>query len=710
MMIQRKASPGRRRNLLIEIGTEELPPGALKFLARSFAESLFQGLVEAGVAQDGSGRHEAYATPRRLAVWVRGVLPRQPGRVVEKRGPALGIAFRSDGTPTEAAEGFARSCGVSVHRLKRVQTERGAWLAHSRSIAGLRLNRIVSDCLDASIRNLPVPKRMRWGEHDHEFVRPVHWILALHGSEVIRIHAFGFKAGRITRGHRFHAPGQIRIASADRYLDTLKSSGFVIADYRARQSIINRQIRRLAAKSGVEAIVDPNMLDEVTGLVEWPVALMGSFDRRYLKLPREVLIATMELHQKYFCTADGRGKLTPGFLVVSNLKSRSPKRVREGNERVLRARLSDAEFFWQADQKRSLESRVDDLAGVMFHKRLGSVLDRSRRIRVLAVRISTILGLETENTALAARLCKADLVTDMVGEFPKLQGVVGRYYALNEGMEKTVSGAIEGHYLPRHAGDRLPSGGVAQSLALADRIDTLCGIFSCGELPTGDRDPFGLRRAALGILRILIEGGLNLDLDLLIDQGMDNYRQSGLEGIDTGGGTTAQVKHFILERMKGYAQDRGIGIDVLLAAQESGDTHPCDLFARSLVVQRFLEERTDTAEALVSANKRIANILSGVTIRTTAFDTEMMSPGPESRLARKMLDVERRIADKFASGEYWKALELMSGLKKPVDLYFDSVMIMVDDPKIRDNRIALLAHLRSLFLSVADLSRVRARP
>ena len=463
---------------------------------------------------------------------------------------------------------------------------------------------------------------MRWGEHDHEFVRPVHWLVALYGSEVIRTHAFGVKAGRVTRGHRFHAPGQIRIASADRYLDTLKSGGFVIADHHVRQSTITRQIQRLAAKSDVEAIVDPAMLDEVTGLVEWPVTLMGSFDRRYLKLPREVLIATMESHQKYFCTADRRGKLTPEFLVVSNLKSRSPKRVREGNERVLRARLSDAEFFWRTDRQRPLDSRVDELAGVMFHKRLGSVLDRSERIGVLAGRISTILGLEMEGTALAARLCKADLVTDMVGEFPKLQGVVGRYYARSDGVKKKVAGAIEEHYLPRHAGDRLPSRGIAQSLALADRIDTLCGIFSCGELPTGDRDPFGLRRAALGILRILIEGGISLDLGLLIERGMENYRQSGFKDIDAGGDTALQVKSFILERMKGYVQGRAIGIDVLLAAQESGDTNPCDLFSRAQVVQRFLEERTDTAESLVSANKRIANILSGVTVKTVVLILE----------------------------------------------------------------------------------------
>ena len=476
---------GRRKNLLIELGTEELPPKALKILAESFSQSFYQGMVTANLVDDKVDSIKCYATPRRLAVWIKGVLPRQADLIEEKRGPGIQAAYDDQGNPTPAAMGFAKSCGVPVAKLETVKSEKGEWLIFRKKVKGRKLSDIVTHCLEQSIKSLPIPKRMRWGENQHEFVRPVHWLLALYGSDLVKTEVLGLKANRYTRGHRFHCPEQLKIQSADRYSSSLKTNGYVIADYAVRQSTILRQAQRMTAKSGARVVIDQNLLDEVTGLVEWPVALLGEFDKRFLKLPNEVLISTMADHQKYFHVVNDRKKLLPLFVAISNIKSKSPKRVRQGNERVLRARLADAEFFWNKDQETSLEDRVEDLKGVLFHYKLGSIHDKIERVSLLSEHIAREMGINSQSVGHAVRLSKADLVTDMVGEFPALQGVVGKHYALNEGIEKEVANAVDAHYLPRFSGDKIPQQGVSQCVGLADRIDTLVGIFSCNEIPTG---------------------------------------------------------------------------------------------------------------------------------------------------------------------------------------------------------------------------------
>ncbi|MYH89491.1 MAG: glycine--tRNA ligase subunit beta, partial [Gammaproteobacteria bacterium] len=502
---RRRPVAARPRNLLLEIGTEELPPKSLKSLGECFAGAVHEALNEAGVGPEGGDSCRWYATPRRLAVWVGKVKPRQPDRIEERRGPSIRAAFDGHGMPTPAALGFARSCGVGVDKLGRQVTDQGEWLLFRRKVAGERIRDIVEQALEQAIRRLPIARRMRWGNGTEEFVRPVHWLLAMYGSEALKVSALGLKAGKWTYGHRFHSRGEIRIMSADRYLDTLKKQGLVIADYGERQQLIVRQVTRLARRNGGTAVLEPVLLDEVTGLVEWPQALYGEFDRRFLKVPPEVLVSSMQDHQKYFHLEDGRGRLLPGFITVSNVRSRSPKRVRSGNERVLRARLADAEFFWLSDQKQPLESRRGALDRVLFHERLGSIGAKVERIRALALEIAGQVGANAEQVARACDLCKADLVTDLVGEFPELQGIVGGYYAAAGGEDRAVSNAIREHYKPRFAGDGLPRGRVSRCLALADRVDSLAGIFACGEVPSGDRDPYALRRAALGILRIQIE-------------------------------------------------------------------------------------------------------------------------------------------------------------------------------------------------------------
>ncbi len=712
-MAQIKRIAGRRRNLLLELGTEELPPKALKKLSEAFGQSVFNGLVDAGMVEpagdnESTGKCKFYATPRRLAVWIQGVLPKQPDQEEQRFGPAVQAAFDGDGKPTKAAEGFAKSCGVSVAKLKTAQTDKGERLTFSRKVRGERLQVIVTACLEDAIKALPVPKRMRWGDKDAEFVRPVHWLLALHGSDLVRTEILGLKSDRFTCGHRFHCSERIKIPSADRYVSTLKTTGFVIADYEVRQGMIEKQVSRLAAKAGAKTDIDPDLLDEVTGLVEWPVALTGQYDERFLKLPREVLVSTMADHQKYFFMTNEKGKPVPGFIAVSNIKSKSPKRVRLGNERVLRARLSDAEFFWQTDQKKTLEARREDLKGVLFHFKLGSIYDKSCRLESLAVKIAKQLDVDPARTALAARLCKADLVTDMVGEFPELQGVIGKYYATSQGIDKKVANAIDGHYKPRFSGDGLPRNGVARCVAIADRIDTLTGIFVCGEIPTGDKDPFGLRRASLGVLRILVEGKLDLDLRKLIKISLDEYRKSGLGKISVGDEVVDQIFGYMIERLRGYFQSQGYGTDIYASVEACKPASPLDFSRRVSALDKFFRKRKSAAESLASANKRIANILSKAKITNAVkFRKKLAEQEAEKVLADSVKELSRTVRVEFGLGHYEKGLELLAGLKIPVDRFFDEVMVMHDNPEIRDNRLALLSELRELFLGVADISRIR---
>ncbi|RTZ59579.1 MAG: glycine--tRNA ligase subunit beta, partial [Gammaproteobacteria bacterium] len=541
------------RTLLVEIGTEELPPKALKTLSEALGDHLLEALKEARLADDGDAR--LYATPRRLAVKVANVRVGQPDQEVERKGPAVAAAFDADGKPTKAAEGFARSCGVSVDELGRVETPKGECLAYQTTVPGKPAAELIPELLDAAVKKLPIPKRMRWSDLDAEFVRPVHWLVLLHGSDVIDAEMLSVKSGRETYGHRFHAPGALTLASADDYPAPLGEKGFVTADFAERRNKIAAEARELARGADGQIVVEESLLDEVTSLVEWPVPLLGDFNPDYLDVPQEALISYMQDHQKYFPVVDTDGKLMPRFITVANIESKDPTVVVAGNERVLNARLSDARFFWDTDRKQTLESRVEKLDTILFHKKLGSVLDKVKRVQSIAAAVAQWIGADVDNTRRAALLAKADLVSDMVGEFPELQGIMGRYYAVNDGEADEVAQAIEEQYWPRFAGDNLPESGAGQALAIADKIDSLAGIFSTGELPTGTKDPYGLRRAALGLLRIIIEKRLPIDLRELL-------RKAGrpFENADSDA-----VLDYVLERLPAYYADEGLDTDTVNA-------------------------------------------------------------------------------------------------------------------------------------------------
>ena len=554
---------------------------------------------------------------------------------------------------------------------------------------------------------------MRWGACEEEFIRPVHWLLALHGSEVIRNQSSGPEGGSSTVGAiAVHCPGELRILSADRYLHTLKTSGFVIADYESRQSTIANQATQLARKSGVHVVMDAPLLEEVTGLVEWPVSVLGKYDERFLKLPVEVLTSTMNHHQKYFHLVDEKNTPVPLFVAVMNLKSKTPARVRQGNERVLRARLSDADFFFETDQKVRLEDRIDELKGVLFHHKLGSVYDKSRRIGKLAGVIAEQLGVEDESVRKASTLCKADLVTNMVGEFPELQGTIGKHYARNQGWNRKIADAIEAHYFPRHAGDQLPGSAIAQCLALADRLDTVFGIFLCGEMPTGDRDPFALRRATLGILRILVECRLDLDLFDLYQQASSLYAHVEIAGdraqeIEQ---VIQQVLAFSDERLKGYFISRGFEVEAIAAVQAVRPTKPFNSYLRLKAVSGLFATDRAVAESLAYSNKRIANILSKAGQHhpgALEFAPGLLAEPAEQALAESVEKIEKQVTTCFENDDYDRGFNQLSALESPIDAFFDQVMVMHDDPMVRANRLALLARIRRLFLGGADLSKMR---
>ncbi|HFA59662.1 MAG TPA: glycine--tRNA ligase subunit beta, partial [Rhodospirillales bacterium] len=531
-----------RRDLLIEIGTEELPPKALRRLSGALAEGIREGLEKAGL---GFGDLKPYASPRRLAVLVADLAEAQPDREELRRGPALAAAFDDDGCPTKAAEGFARSCGVAVEALERLETDKGAWLAYRLKQQGRPTTELVPDILDNALKRLPIPKRMRWGSLDVEFVRPVHWVVLLFGDEVIETEVLGVRTGRESRGHRFHHPGPLYIGEPGAYAPVLETEGRVVADLDARREAIRGQVIEAGRRLGGEALIDEDLLEEVTALVEWPVAVAGSFEERFLEVPAEALISTMQDHQKYFPVVDGEGRLLPHFITISNIDSRDPEQVRLGNERVIRPRLSDAAFFWEQDRKRPLADRVEQLGDMIFQKKLGTLLDKSRRVSGLAGHIASLIEGDPALAERAALLAKCDLLTQMVYEFPELQGIMGRYYARHDGEPEEVAEALDEQYMPRFAGDELPRTRTGMALALADRLDTLVGIFAIGQAPTGDKDPFALRRAALGVLRILIERNLDLDLEDLLREAAARF--------DEGIGAQAVVEtvfDFMMDRLR----------------------------------------------------------------------------------------------------------------------------------------------------------------
>ncbi|MDS4070880.1 MAG: glycine--tRNA ligase subunit beta [Candidatus Competibacter sp.] len=686
------------RDLLIEIGTEELPPKALFDLSLAFERGIGDGLEKAGVP---GGEIRRFATPRRLAVRVDNLPVRQPDRRIERRGPALSAAFGPDGRPTRAAEGFARSCGVGVADLQRRETDKGIWLAQVSIEPGAPTAELIPGIVESALASLPIPKRMRWGDRDDEFVRPVHWAVLLFGDEVIPATMMGVPTGRVTRGHRFHHPEPILLASPADYARQLASEGRVIADFGERRAAIRAQAEAVAAELRGVAVIKPELLDEVSALVEWPVALAGNFERRFLDVPAEALISTMQDNQRYFPVVDAHGRLLPHFITIVNLESRDPTQVRAGNERVIRPRFSDAEFFWNQDRKQPLAARFESLKHVVFQQRLGTMADKSARVAALARFIAGHGPGNADWAERAARLAKCDLMTQMVQEFPELQGIMGRHYALHDREAPEVAQAQEEQYLPRFAGDRLPETPTGRALALADRIDTLIGIFAIGQGPSGAKDPFALRRAALGVLRILIEGGLDLNLLVLLERAANAF-----EPAIRAENVVETVFEFVMDRLRGYYLDQGVRPDTFEAVLECRPARPLDFDRRVRAVGAFRE--LPEADALAAANKRIRNILRKVeTVLPFEVRPDLLVEDAEQALAGRLVELSSEAAPLMEAGLYGEALSRLASLREPVDTFFDRVLVMAEDPAIRDNRIALLNELGSLFLRVADFSRLQ---
>ncbi len=685
-------------DLLIEIGTEELPPKALQTLSNAFEKGVASGLENAALS---FGTVRSFAAPRRLGLLIEGLLSAQQDRAAERKGPALKAAFDAAGNPTKAAEGFARSCGVSVSELQQVDTPKGAWLVYQSLQQGQSAAELLPGIVNQALAGLPIPKRMRWGERSEEFVRPVHWVVLLLGNAVVACEILGQQAGNCTRGHRFHHPEPIEIPEPKAYPELLRDRGKVIADFAARSALIRQQTEQIAADAGARAVIDPALLEEVTALNEWPVAVMGGFDERFLEVPPEVLVEAMQDHQKYFPVVDQDGKLLPRFITISNIESRDPEQVRKGNERVIRPRFSDAAFFWEQDLKHPLEHQIPRLKQVVFQDKLGSLHDKTLRVAALAERVAEGIGLDKAIAWRAAELCKCDLMTEMVYEFPSLQGIMGRYYAARKGEHPQVVAAMDEVYQPRHAGDALPATDCGRAVAIADRIDTLTGIFAIGQQPTGAKDPFGLRRAALGVLRILIETPLDLDLKALLHAAADKLP----EGVD-GAGVAEQVFDYMMDRMKAYYADRNVPGDAVEAVLACRPVRPADFDRRVRAVTAFL--RLDEAAALAAANKRIRNILrkseEGFPARP---NSALFSEHGEKELAAAIEKVEAPVRELFAQGEYTAALQRLAGLRGAVDRFFDEVMVNCEQEGLRLNRLALLNSLSELFLGAADLSRLQ---
>lgn len=687
------------RDLLVEIGTEELPPTALRRLRDAFQQGVIGGLEAAGIGFNGSA---AYATPRRLAIVVEALADRQPDQTIERRGPAVKAAYDADGQPTKAAEGFARSCGVGVEDLQTMETDKGAWLIYRGEQAGERTTALLAGIIHAALDALPIPKRMRWGSSDVAFVRPVHWSVVLFGEQVVEMPILATTSGRTTRGHRFHAPDLIELGHAGEYTKRLESEGYVIADLDRRRNTIAEEGRRLATALGGDLVADDDLLDEVAALVEWPVAMVGSFDDRFLEVPAEALISSMQGHQKVFPVRGGDGALLPRFVMIANLESNDPDEVVRGNERVIRPRLADAEFFWNQDRRQTLADRVEGLKSIVFQQRLGSLHDKQQRVATLARAVAESFGVQTHAGERAALLAKCDLLTEMVDEFPELQGIMGRYYARNDGEDPEVAAAMEEQYQPRFAGDDTPQSPVGQVLTIADRVDTLVGIFAIGQGPTGDKDPFALRRAALGLMRTLIERERSLSL-----RGVFRAAAAALpEDVSTAADTEA-VLAFCLDRLKRYYQEQGIGAEVFDAVAALDLDDPLDIHHRLLACARFLE--LDAAESLAAANKRVRNILrKSDTPVPGEPDPALFAMAEERALADAMVPLVEEIEDLATRGQYRQALERLASLRDVVDRFFDSVMVMAEDTGVRANRLALLQRLANLFTRVADISRLPA--
>ncbi len=690
----------KTNDFLVEIGTEELPPKALLKLSQAFGENLKNELEKKDLAFENI---KLFATPRRLAVIVNNLVIAQSDYVSEKNGPLKKAAFDEAGKPTKAALGFAKSCGVDFDQIELRPSEKGEALYFAAKIKGENTINLLPSLVENALKNLPIPKSMRWGNHEVEFVRPVHWVVMLFGINAVTGTILGIKAGKQSYGHRFHHPDPIIIKSPRDYQEQLRSEGHVIVDFNERKEMIRKEVIKCAKKKG-EAQIDEMLLDEVTAINEWPVAILGNFDPQFLTVPHETLICAMQQHQRYFPVVDKNHQLLPHFITISNIQSKKINLVIHGNERVLRARLSDAEFFYQSDIKHRLDTRVPLLQGVIFQIKLGTLLDKTERISQLADNIATQINADNSSVNRAAFLCKADLLSEMVGEFPGLQGIMGYYYALYDKEDKEIASAIKEHYLPRYAGDNLPSDNIACAVSIADKIDTLVGIFGIDQKPTGTKDPFALRRAAIGILRIIIEKQLPIDLRSLIKFSKNLYgtKLSNPK-------TEEECLDFIMDRLRAWYIENGISPDVFAAVHARYPTQPYDFDQRIKAVQYF--QSLPEAQSLAAANKRVSNILKkseGVAV-LNAINTKLLTEKSEQLLAKLLSEKYDEIEKLTTHAKYTDALSSLATLREPVDTFFDQVLVMTDDTQTRENRLLLLANLRNLFLQIADISLLQTK-
>ncbi|HDL6062078.1 TPA: glycine--tRNA ligase subunit beta, partial [Mannheimia haemolytica] len=679
---------------LAEIGTEELPPKALKKLATAFAENVENELNQAGLSFE---KVEWFAAPRRLAVKVLSLAESQPSKEVEKRGPAVSAAFDAEGKPTKAAEGWAKGCGITVEQAERIATDKGEWLVHRAVIEGQPTKNLLVDIIAKSLANLPIPKTMRWGDKTEQFVRPVHTVTLLFGAELIEGEILGVKSGRTIRGHRFLGEREFQIENADQYPQLLKDRGSVVADFNERKALILAKSQEKATALGGVADIEEDLLDEVTSLVEYPNVLTAKFEERFLAVPAEALVYTMKGDQKYFPIYSKDGKLLPHFIFVSNINPEDPSKIIEGNEKVVRPRLTDAEFFFKTDLKQKLEDQLPRLETVLFQQQLGTLRDKTARIEALAGEIAKQIGADETKAKRAGLLSKCDLMTNMVFEFTDTQGVMGMHYARHDGEDEEVAVALNEQYMPRFAGDNLPNSLVACSVALADKFDTLTGIFGIGQAPKGSADPFALRRAALGSLRIIVEKNLPLDLTDLVAKSAQLFGDK-LTNKDV----VEDVVDFMLGRFRAWYESEGIAVDVIQAVLARRPTKPADFDARVRAVSHF--RTLDSAEALAAANKRVSNILAKADIAIGDIDVSACVEPAEKALAEAVIALKAEVQPLIAQGDYTAVLDKLANLRQPVDAFFDGVMVNAEDQKLRQNRLAILSTLQGLFLQVADIS------
>ncbi|MFZ7241132.1 glycine--tRNA ligase subunit beta [Avibacterium avium] len=682
------------KTFLAEIGTEELPPKALKKLAVAFKDNVEQELTQAGLAFDAV---EWFASPRRLAVKVLGLAEAQPSKEVEKRGPAVAAAFDAEGKPTKAAEGWARGCGISVDQAERLITDKGEWLVHRAVIEGQPTKNLLLGIISNALAKLPIPKTMRWGDKSEQFVRPVHTVTLLFGDELIKGEILGVASGKTIRGHRFLGEQEFTIDNADQYPAILEQKGSVIADFERRKAIILENSQQKATALGGVADIEESLLDEVTALVEFPNVLTAKFEERFLAVPAEALVYTMKGDQKYFPIYDKNGKLLPHFIFVSNINPQDPTAIIEGNEKVVRPRLTDAEFFFKTDLKQRLEDNLPRLKTVLFQQQLGTLFDKTERIEKLSGEIAAQIGADVAKAERAGLLSKCDLMTNMVFEFTDTQGVMGMHYARHDGEDEEVAVALNEQYMPRFAGDELPHSLVACAVALADKLDTLTGIFGIGQHPKGDKDPFALRRAALGVLRIIVEKKLPLNLTDLVK------KSTALFGDKlTNSNVVDDVVDFMLGRFRAWYQEEGIAVDVIQAVLARRPTRPADFDARVRAVAHF--RTLDAAEALAAANKRVSNILAKAEGEIGEIHLDRCVEPEEKALAESVLALQNEVQPLIAKGDYVAVLDKLANLRQPVDNFFEKVMVNAEDPQLRQNRLAILKTLQGLFLQVADIS------